>query len=80
MSFSAGARFVPYEIPVPLGAGGMGEEYCARDPRPGRAFAIEVPRELFSHDSLAVARLEREAPAAAALSHLKILERMGLAG
>src|SRR5262245_36093788 len=66
MSFSAGARLGPYEIVSPLGAGGMGEVYRARDPRMGREVAIKVSAERFSD------RFEREVHAVAALNHANI--------
>jgi serine/threonine protein kinase len=63
MPLSAGTRLGPYEIVEPIGAGGMGEVYRARDPRLGRDVAIKVSAEKFSE------RFEGEARAIAALSH-----------
>jgi eukaryotic-like serine/threonine-protein kinase len=63
MSLSAGARLGPYEILAPIGAGGMGEVYKARDTRLDRIVAIKVSKEQFSQ------RFEREARAVAALNH-----------
>ena len=73
MSLAAGIRLGPYEILSPLGAGGMGEVYRARDPRLGRDVAIKVLPEHLSQDPQALARFEREAKAVAALSHPNIL-------
>jgi len=70
---SAGAKLGPYEILAPLGAGGMGEVYRARDGRLGRDVAVKVLPEKFTTDPEAVARFEREAFAVAALSHPNIL-------
>ena len=50
MTFKAGARLGPYEILAPIGAGGMGEVFRARDPRLGRDVAIKVLPESFSSD------------------------------
>src|SRR5262245_16947736 len=61
-----GTRLGPYEIVAPLGAGGMGEVYRARDPRMGREVAIKVSAERFSD------RFEREVHAVAALNHPNI--------
>ncbi len=69
----AGDRLGPYEILAPLGAGGMGEVWRARDPRLGREVAIKVLPENLSADPDALARFEREARAVAALSHPNIL-------
>ena len=73
MSLVSGTKFGPYEILSPLGAGGMGEVYRARDPRLGRDVAIKVLPERAAEDSDALARFEREARAVAALSHPNIL-------
>jgi eukaryotic-like serine/threonine-protein kinase len=63
MALSAGTRLGPYEIIAPIGAGGMGEVYEARDPRLDRIVAIKMAKEKFSE------RFEGEARAVAALNH-----------
>jgi serine/threonine protein kinase len=69
LALSPGTRLGPYEILEPLGAGGMGEVYGARDSRLGRSVAIKVlPGHLASDERLRQ-RFEREARALAALSH-----------
>ena len=69
MALTAGTKLGPYEIQLPLGAGGMGEVYRARDTRLGRDVAIKVlPSHLGSDPGLKV-RFEREAKAISALSH-----------
>ncbi|MEP6770043.1 MAG: serine/threonine-protein kinase [Acidobacteriota bacterium] len=73
MALSSGFRLGSYEIAGPLGAGGMGEVYRARDSRLGREVAIKVLPEELSRDPDALARFEREARAVAALSHPNIL-------
>jgi TolB-like protein len=73
MSLSPGTRLGPYEIVAPLGAGGMGEVYKARDPRLGRDVAIKVLPESFAADPSRLKRFEQEARAVAALSHPNIL-------
>jgi serine/threonine protein kinase/tetratricopeptide (TPR) repeat protein len=69
-----GTRLGPYEILSPLGAGGMGEVYRARDTRLGRDVAIKVLPSVVSSDPQALARFESEARAVAALSHPNILD------
>src|SRR5256712_10156025 len=66
MPLPAGTRLGPYEILAPIGGGGMGEVYRARDPRMGREVAIKVSAERFSD------RFEREVHAVAALNHPNI--------
>ena len=70
---TASTRLGPYEVVAPLGAGGMGEVYRARDTRLGREVAVKVLPELFARDPDRQARFEREARAVAALSHPNIL-------
>src|SRR5512135_1714397 len=73
MALPSGIRLGPYEILSPLGAGGMGEVYRARDTRLNRDVAIKVLPERVAADADALARFEREAKAVAALSHPNIL-------
>ena len=73
MSLPAGTRLGPYEILAPLGAGGMGEVYRARDPKLDREVAIKVLPAHLSSNADALARFEREAKAVASLSHPNIL-------
>ena len=68
-----GARLGPYEILELLGAGGMGEVYRARDERLRRDVAIKVLPATFAQDTDRVRRFEREARAAAGLSHPNVL-------
>ena len=68
MSLHPGERLGPYEIVAPLGAGGMGEVYEARDTRLGRAVAVKVLQERFSE------RFEREARTVSALNHPNICQ------
>jgi serine/threonine protein kinase/tetratricopeptide (TPR) repeat protein len=73
MSLPAATRLGPYEILAPIGAGGMGEVYSARDTRLDRDVAIKVLPEHLAQSPLALARFERESKAVAALSHPNIL-------
>ena len=73
MTIAAGSRLGPYEILVPLGAGGMGEVYRARDGRLGREVAIKVLSDEFSSDHDRRKRFEQEARSASALNHPNIV-------
>lgn len=61
MPLAAGTKLGPYEITSPLGAGGMGEVYCAQDTRLGRCVAIKILPDKFSRDAQRMARFDREA-------------------
>jgi Tol biopolymer transport system component len=73
VTLSAGTRIGPYEILSPLGAGGMGEVYRARDKKLDRDVAVKVLPQSVAADPDTLARFEREAKAIAALSHPNIL-------
>jgi eukaryotic-like serine/threonine-protein kinase len=73
MPLSPSTRFGPYEILAPLGAGGMGEVYRARDTRLNRDVALKVLPAEVSADPARRARFEQEARAAAALNHPNIV-------
>ncbi|HEV3457228.1 MAG TPA: serine/threonine-protein kinase, partial [Thermoanaerobaculia bacterium] len=68
-----GSRLGPYEVLSPIGAGGMGEVYKARDTRLDRLVAIKVLPAAVAGDAERLARFDREAKAVAALSHPNIL-------
>jgi Tol biopolymer transport system component len=69
MPLTTGQRLGPYEVVAPLGAGGMGEVYRARDTRLQRDVALKVLPEALARDPQRQKRLEREAQAISALSH-----------
>ncbi|HZI66739.1 MAG TPA: serine/threonine-protein kinase, partial [Thermoanaerobaculia bacterium] len=72
MTLTAGSRLGPYEIVAPIGAGGMGEVYRAKDPRLGRDVAIKVLPASVSQDHDRLRRFEQEARAAGLLNHPNI--------
>ena len=78
MSLSPGLRIGVYEIVTPLGAGGMGEVYRARDTRLGREVAVKVLPTSVAFDAERRARLEREARVLAALNHPNIATLYGV--
>jgi Tol biopolymer transport system component len=73
MALTSGSKLGPYEILSPLGAGGMGEVYRARDTRLGREVALKILPESFARDADRLRRFEQEARAVAALNHPNIL-------
>ncbi len=73
MSLSAGARLGPYEVLAPLGAGGMGEVYRARDTRLEREVAIKVSPAEVAAETERLRQFEKEARSASALNHPNIV-------
>ncbi|NOT25543.1 MAG: protein kinase [Acidobacteria bacterium] len=78
MALNAGTRIGPYEIVAPLGEGGMGEVYRARDTRLGRDVAIKVLPSAVAQDTDRLARFDREARTLAALNHPGIAQIYGV--
>ena len=69
MALPVGTSIGPYQVTAPLGAGGMGEVYRARDARLQRDVALKVLPEAFASDPERLARLKREAQVLAGLNH-----------
>jgi serine/threonine protein kinase len=80
MALQPGTRLGLYEIVGPLGAGGMGEVYRAKDTKLGRDVALKVLPELFARDPDRLARFEREAQLLASLNHPNIAAIYGIEG
>ena len=82
MPIAAGTRLGAYEILAPLGAGGVGEVYRARDTRLGRDVAIKILPPAFASDPERLSRFEQEARAAAALNHpnIAVVHDVGVEG
>ncbi|MBA3949956.1 MAG: serine/threonine protein kinase, partial [Acidobacteria bacterium] len=78
MSLAPGTKIGPYDIVGPLGAGGMGEVYRARDARLDRDVAIKILPALFSQDAERLARFDREAKTLASLNHPHIAHIHGI--
>ena len=75
---SAGIKLGPYEILAPIGAGGMGEVYRARDTKLKRDVALKVLPEVFAKDSGRMMRFQREAEVLASLNHANIAQIYGV--
>ena len=78
MSLTPGTRLGPYEIVAPIGAGGMGEVYRAKDTKLNRDVAIKVLPESFALDADRAARFTREAQVLASLNHPNIAQIYGI--
>jgi len=78
MSLESGTKLAHYEIFEPIGKGGMGEVYRAKDSKLGRDVAIKVLPEEFSEDEERLARFKREAKVLASLNHPRIAAIYGL--
>jgi serine/threonine protein kinase len=77
VTLASGTKLGPYEVIAPIGEGGMGEVYRARDTRLKRDVAIKVLPEAFARDSDRLARFEREAEVLATLNHPNIAHIYG---
>jgi eukaryotic-like serine/threonine-protein kinase len=77
MTLASGTKLGSYEITAPIGAGGMGEVYRARDTRLGRDVAIKVLPQAFARDAERMARFQREAKVLASLNHPNVASIYG---
>jgi Tol biopolymer transport system component len=77
MTLTPGSRLGPYEIAAPIGAGGMGEVYRAKDGKLGRDVAIKVLPAAFAQDPERLARFEREARVLASINHTNVAHVYG---
>ena len=78
MSLAPGTRLGPYEVLAPIGAGGMGEVYRARDTKLNRDVALKLLPDSFAHDRERLARFTREAQTLASINHPRIATAFGL--
>src|SRR5256885_8376374 len=78
MSLQAGDKLGPYEIIAPIGAGGMGEVYRARDTKLKRDVALKILPDAFARDPGRMARFQREAEVLASLNHPNIAAIYGV--
>src|SRR5271167_4264159 len=78
MPLTAGDRIGPYEILAPIGSGGMGEVYRAKDTKLKREVALKVLPDSFARDPERMARFQREAEVLAALNHPNIAQIYGV--
>ncbi|MCH7591684.1 MAG: protein kinase [Planctomycetes bacterium] len=78
MALGSDTQIGPYKIVAPIGKGGMGEVYRARDTKLDRDVAIKVLREELANDDERLARFEREAKLLASLNHPNIASIYGL--
>src|SRR5215471_8584865 len=73
MTFTTGSKVGPYEIISPIGAGGMGEVFLAKDPRLNRNVALKILKESSSRDEQTRSRFLKEAKAASSLNNPNIV-------
>src|SRR5438093_2459246 len=78
MGLTPGTRLGSYEIVSPIGAGGMGEVYRARDTKLNRDVALKILPDAFANDPARLARFQREAHTLASLNHPNIAHIHGL--
>jgi serine/threonine protein kinase len=78
LALSPGTRLGVYEVTAPIGEGGMGQVYRARDTKLDRDVAIKILPEAFAHDADRLERFEREAKTLASLNHSNIAQIFGL--